>query len=174
MNHAWENGRHPFYVVESHVCPENYDGKTCPKAREGFRTELLQDDEIFDTDFIGASVEDCQKWLQEKQPSHNFMVDDLLFIADARSAKDDTILVKDYHEEGIDFPEPLGLLPPEGNTWYEFRIHYKDADEIWNHLCFQEPDMAYPIYYQRKGEVTDENGVFSVSKAQAIILGKKD
>jgi hypothetical protein len=48
----------------------------------------LRDDETFDTDFIGASEEECQQWVKENGARVNFITHDLIAIADARSAKD--------------------------------------------------------------------------------------
>jgi len=46
-----------FYLVEL---------RTCPTSREGFK-EQLAENEAFETEFIGASPQDCQKWALEKQ-----------------------------------------------------------------------------------------------------------
>src|SRR5205814_9191488 len=91
-----------FHLVESRVCPT---------SSEGFKTGL-GDNETFETDFIGASEEDCQQWVQENAPQVKFIVPDLIAIADARSAKDGTILIQVYqHEAPPDEEELEGDVP---------------------------------------------------------------
>jgi hypothetical protein len=157
-----------FYLVESHVCPSNY---------EGFKLEL-KDDETFETDFIGASEQDCQKWALEKQFQVNFIEQDIIAIVDARSARDDTLLIQYYAREldPLDPPEPalefgeFGVLPR--NTWYDFRIDYKGADWVHIHLMYGPIDSVYPTYFGRKEELTDERGVFNVAKAEHLVRGE--
>jgi hypothetical protein len=45
-----------FWLVESNIGPTD---------RPGFKHEL-KDDETFESDFIGASEHDCQKWAVEQ------------------------------------------------------------------------------------------------------------
>ena len=157
-----------FYLVESHVCPSD---------REGFKTEL-KDDETFETDFIGASEQDCQKWVLEKSFQVNFIDQDILAIADARSARDDTLLIQYYARE-MDPPEPFlefpefGILPRENNIWYDFRIDYKGAASVYIDLTMCEPmETIYPTYFGLKEELTDERGVFNVTKARRFVIGE--
>lgn len=156
-----------FYLVESHVCPSD---------REGFKTEL-KDDETFETDFIGASEQDCQKWALEKQFQVKFIEQEIIAIADARSARDDTLLIKFYARE-LDSPEgPLefgefGVLPREHNTWYDFRIDYKGAASVYIDLTNGPRDWDYPTYFGRKEELTDERGVFNVAKVNRLARGE--
>jgi hypothetical protein len=157
-----------FYLVKSHICPSDY---------EGFKTELKYD-ETFETDFIGASEQDCQKWALEKQFQVNFIEQDTIAIADARSARDDTLLIQSYARE-LDPPEPalefgeFGVLPREHNTWYDFRIDYKGADWVVIHLTKNGPlDSIYPTYFGRKEELTDERGIFNVAKAKRLVRGE--
>ena len=156
-----------FYLVESHVCPSNY---------EGFKLEL-KDDETFETDFIGASEQDCQKWALEKQFQVKFIEQDIIAIADARSARDDTLLIQYYARE-LDSPEgPLefeefGVLPREHNTWYDFRIDYKGAAWVYIDLMYGPIDSVYPAYFGRKEELTDERGVFNAAKAGRLAGGE--
>ena len=131
-----------FYLVESHVCPSDY---------EGFKLEL-KDDETFETDFIGASEQDCQKWALEKQFQVNFIEQDIIAIADARSVRDDTLSIQYYARE-LDHPEPalefgeFGVLPRERNTWYDFRIDYKGAAWVYIDLINGPIDSVYPAYF---------------------------
>lgn len=137
----------------------------------------LKHDETFETDFIGASEQDCQKWALEKQFQVNFIEQEIIAIADARSARDDTLLMQFYarelgHPEGpLEFPE-FGVLPREHNTWYDFRIDYKGAAWVHAHLNFGPIDTVYPTYFGRKEELTDERGVFNVAKAKRLVRGE--
>jgi len=160
-----------FYLVESRVCPT---------SSEGFK-KGLGDDETFETDFIGASEEDCQQWVLENAPQVNFIVPDLIAIADARSAKDGTILIQAYQtvlpldEEEFEGDVPLcAKLPPRDkyNTWWSYRVDFKDAPDALLDLGeFGIPEDAVP-YYGYKNRLTDERGVFNVAKAKRITLGE--
>jgi hypothetical protein len=150
-----------FYLVESHVCPNDHDG---------FKTEL-KDDETFETDFIGTSEQDCQKWALEKQFQVSFIEQDIIAIADARSVRDDTFLIQYYARE-LDPPEEFGVLPREHNTWYDFRIDFKGAASVYIHLTNGPIDSVYPTYFGRKEELTDERGVFNVAKAERLVRGE--
>jgi hypothetical protein len=156
-----------FYLVESNVCPSN---------REGFKTELT-DDETFETDFIGASEQDCKEWALEKQFQVKFIEQNIIAIVDARSARDNTLLIQYYAEE-LDPPEPalefgeFGALPQEPNTWYDYRIDYKGAALVHIALTYGPFDTAYPTYFGRKEELTDEHGVFNVAMADRLVRGE--
>jgi hypothetical protein len=80
-----------FYLVQSRLCPT---------SSEEFELRLL-DDETIETDFIGASEEDCQQWVKENAARVNFIAPDLIAIADARSAKDGTILIQVYQDDYV-------------------------------------------------------------------------
>jgi len=164
-----------FHLVES---------RECPTTSEGFK-QGLQEGEAFETDFIGASEQDCQQWVRENAPRVNFIVPDLIAIADARSAKDDTILIQKYQYEapppvdGEDdeldgsFP-PFGRLPPrdKGNTWWSYRVESKGAyDALLDLGEFGVFEARLP-YYGYKDRLTDEHGVFNVAKATRITLGE--
>jgi hypothetical protein len=108
FNHG---GGRLFYLVESRDCPNN---------REGFKMEL-RDDETFQTEFIGATEQECQNWELEHQFQHNFIEQDIIAIAEARSATDNTVLVQFYSRE-LEPPEPLefgvyGVFPHEHSIW---------------------------------------------------------
>ena len=102
-----------FYLVESRTCLDN---------PEGFKEEL-QDGETFETNFIGDSVQDCQNWAQQSQFQHNFIEQDFIAIADARSATDYTLMVQFYGRE-FDPKEPVeferfSVLPREPKAWVD-------------------------------------------------------
>ncbi|GIJ84579.1 hypothetical protein Asppvi_003426 [Aspergillus pseudoviridinutans] len=152
-----------YYLVES---------KDCPSTREGFRTRL-QDGESFESDFINASKEECQKWALDKwlQPiKFNFIEQSIIAIADERSAQDGTLLMSFYFGEDAPDEPPMefngyGPLPPKGNTWYDFRIHHNAAQLFHASVLFTEPDILFPNYFGRPDKFTDETGVFDVLKA---------
>jgi hypothetical protein len=160
-----------IYLIESH---------TCPTAPDNLKS-VLEPDETFQSDFIGASEEDCQQWTREMAPKVNFIVPDVLVIADARGAEDDTVLVQSYQAEttGTDedleptFP-PFGILPPpdKANTWWSFRVKRTDALQAMLDLGeFGIPETVL-AYYGYKERLTDEQGVFDVARASRITLGE--
>jgi len=100
----------------------------------------------------------------------------ILFIADARSAKDDTIIASVYQREqgvyGVD--EATGLkVSPEPFTWYRFRIDFREAWLLHCDVNYGPPPEVWPFYFARKYEATDEDGVFSVTKANELIYSTK-
>jgi hypothetical protein len=139
----------------------------------------LEVNEPFETDFIGASEEDCQKWAHENGYRVNFIVPHLIGIADARSAKDGTILIQVHQhdvspgEEDPGFPL-FGILPPpdKKNTWWSYRVNFKDAPEALLDLGECGIIEAALPYYGYKDRLTDEYGVFNVEKAKRITLGE--
>lgn len=155
-----------FFLVES---------RDCPSSEDGFRIEL-KDNETFNTEFIGASVQECQKWAREKQFKVNFIEQDIIAIADARSAKDATLLIQ-YYDEELDGDEPLlfgelGELPREHNKWYDYRVDYRKAPTVISELNDGPIDGVYPVYFGRKEELTDEHGVFNVARAERLVVGQ--
>ncbi|KAF2275746.1 uncharacterized protein EI97DRAFT_434150 [Westerdykella ornata] len=155
-----------LYLVQS---------RNLPNDRSGFKM-LLNEGEDFETEFIGASPEECQKWTREKSVQVDFIHQYVLVIADERTSRDGTILVQWFNEdlgdeEPLEFP-PYGVLP-KTNTWYDFRIDPKAFFRLFAALESTSPDVAYPTYYGRKDELTDENGVFDVIKAVRTIVGEK-
>lgn len=120
-----------YYLVESNICPDHKDG---------FKIEL-QDGEPFGSDFIGASKEQCQIWAQENWREVNFIEQNVITIVDQRSARDGTLLLSFYFPE-VDPKEPTlgfdqwGQLPANANTWYDFRIDHRGADEIYGALMW--------------------------------------
>lgn len=133
----------------------------------------MTDDDIVQSDFIGASVADCQQWALEKQTQTNTAEFNMIVIADERSSQDDTLLVQYYatfSEWGLPEGEPL---PPKINTWYSYRVHYPLARQVMVSLNYLEPDVGFPQYFARKEELTGANGVFDVIKAVENIGGRK-
>jgi hypothetical protein len=166
MNHFWATPSlagsrlHLFYLVESRVCP---------KKSEPFKKELKDDDTV-ETDFIGASEDDCQRWLRENQYQNPHIEQDMLFIADACSAQDDTVLAKVYNEQGHEYEESEEEVPPKRNTWYEFRIDFKDAEPFHVDLYYNRAPELMRAYFLHKEEASDEHGVFSVAKARTLSI----
>ena len=140
-----------------------------PSNEQPFK-EILKEGEAFETDFIGASKQDCQKWALENDKSKN-IVNGLIAILDARSAKDRTLVIQFYNDpkgpklECGDF----GILPKELGLWYEFRIDYKKVPDVIASFEVGDYDQVYPVYFGRKEELTDEHGVFDVAKAEVLM-----
>lgn len=155
-----------YYLVESNICPDDSDG---------FKT-LLQDGEPFKSDFIGASKEQCQNWALEQYKKYNFIEQNLIVIADQRSAQDQTLLVSFYYPEvcpeepTLEFDD-WGPLPPKANVWYDFRVHHRGIDEIYTSLLWAPQDSAYATYFGRPEKFIDEAGVFDVFKANSYVCG---
>lgn len=148
-----------FYLVESNVLPVD---------RSGYKTSL-QEGETFETDFIGASLEDCQKWALEKQYQVNFIEDNLIAVMDARSAQDKTVLVSHYVPPSDLSPwmfPGFGALPRECDTWYNYRVKFSYAPSLDLAFNYGSPDQVYPAYYGRKEDFTDGEGVFDVAAAE--------
>jgi hypothetical protein len=158
-----------YYLVESNICPDK---------REGFRIEL-QDGETFNSDFINASKEQCQNWALDKwyQAKVKFIEPNVIAIADERSARDGTLLMSYYYPE-VSPEEPTfefngwGPLPPKANTWYDFRIDHRAADDFHGSLLWFSRESAYPIYFGCPEKFTDETGVFDVFKAVKYMNGE--
>ncbi|KAF2272144.1 uncharacterized protein EI97DRAFT_386432 [Westerdykella ornata] len=151
------------YLVQSH---------NLPKDKSGFKTDL-KEGEDFETEFIGTSLQNCQKWTLEKQFQVNFIQQNFPAIADERTSRDGTILMqcykKDLGEDGeLEFP-PYGILPKERDTWYDFRIDPKGSFRLTAALFATEPDVIYPTDFGRKEELTDEYGVFNIIAANRAV-----
>ncbi|KAH8702319.1 hypothetical protein BGW36DRAFT_356445 [Talaromyces proteolyticus] len=150
-----------FYLVES---------RTCPKNREDFRQEI-QDNNTFESEFIGASAQDCQKWALNNQYRVNFVEHDIITMADSCNATDNTLSIQFYSrlDPPLEF-EGFGALPREVKTWHDFRVDYKDARTVYTSLYFGPFGAVYPAYFGRKEEFTDEHGIFDVAKAERALL----
>ncbi|KAI0153006.1 hypothetical protein GGR57DRAFT_513250 [Xylariaceae sp. FL1272] len=94
------------------------------ESRQGFQPgqrfrDRLQANEIFETDFIGASIDECGAWALEKE-GHKYLCIHTIILLDARSAKDKTVTVWRYP---LEFEAPFLRRDQEPHTWYPFRIH---------------------------------------------------
>ena len=161
-----DGSRGNFWFVESRAGPRNDDQK--------FPTKLGESDSV-ETDFIGVSQQDCQKWALEQQSRHNFIEQNIIAIIDRRSVEDDTVIIS-YFNPQVDKPLRFGRfgpLPKEGDTWYDFRVKYQHAADVWATLANVEPDVAYPAYFGLKEELTDERGVFDNARARCIARGEE-
>jgi hypothetical protein len=162
-----------FYLVES---------RTCPADGTGFK-QRLADQQAFESEFIGASAEECEQWEREQTSETNFIVHGLIAIADAQSAKDGTLLISSYQwedpepeedeEDDAPFP-PFGHLPPrdKANTWWHYRV--KPEHVYWTLLDLGEFGVleASLPYYGYKDRITDEHGIFDTAKARRIMFGE--
>lgn len=100
----------------------------------------------------------------EKQDEAMFIEPNIIAIADARTARDGTILMQWYSG-------PYAEPPPKSNTWYDFRVDPEGAAKVIASLNFGDPDVIYPTYFGRTEELTDEDGVFNVAKAERMLPG---
>ncbi|KAJ9658778.1 hypothetical protein H2198_003526 [Neophaeococcomyces mojaviensis] len=153
-----------FDLVESKDGPDD--------DRRGQRG--LPDHERFETDFIGASEQDCRQWALQQQGRDNRIQQDIIAIADRQSADDETLSIQRYKREpGVELPGS-GTLPQALNTWYSFRVRYLDARTVYAALSFTEPDVVDAVYYGQKEELTDARGIFDVAKAQERCAHPRD
>ncbi|KAI4596882.1 hypothetical protein KJ359_004791 [Pestalotiopsis sp. 9143b] len=143
-----------------------------PEQGQEKRLVELKEDETFETDFIGASDIDCQSWAREQIPLDKSLDAELIAIVDERSARDKTIVMQFFNKKsGMDFP-PYGTLPPEENAWYSFRIPYKSTFTLVAALTETAFDVAYPVYFGRKEEFTNAQGLFEVDRAESAAAGE--
>ena len=161
-----EGGPRFFYLVESREGPP--DG-------QHFRKQL-QANGTFDTDFIGATPEDCQKWLANRLRYDRAPYDSLLTIVDARSAEEGTLLIQHYVEPPAGTEQLVfggyGVLPKETNVWYDFRVDYRQAGKVMASLTETTPEIIFPIYFGNKEIFTNEDGVFDVEEATRYCRAK--
>ncbi|CAI6290599.1 unnamed protein product [Periconia digitata] len=154
----------PWYLVES---------KTNPKDPSMFKKKVETDNEPIKSEFIGATPQECQEWLLREQDQVTFMEKDILFIADARSARDETLLAQVYRREqivyGVD-DENGKKLPPTPYTWWNYRIKFEEAWDLHSMLNYGPASAVDPFVYERKEEAVDGEGVFSVQKAEELIF----
>ncbi|ETS86902.1 hypothetical protein PFICI_00730 [Pestalotiopsis fici W106-1] len=150
-------------------------------ADDGNFKNWIEDGATVETDFIGASEQECQSWALEQMNRLPNVNDGMIAIADERTAKDDTILLQLYNSSsgdltpegegdyGLEF-EGYGKLPAKENTWYSFRIRYQDSFNIYAALSYGAIDVVYPVYFGRTDELVDDNGVFNVERAEALCV----
>ncbi|KAF2823793.1 hypothetical protein CC86DRAFT_468807 [Ophiobolus disseminans] len=153
-----------FSLIESQDCPDD----------ESSLKSKLSPDSTFETAFINSSPKDVQNWILEKQDTAMFIEPNIAGIADARTAKDGTILMTWYREGEGEECKPHGVLPPRADSWWDFRVKAEQASRVIAALNFVEPDVAFPRYFGRKDEFTDGEGVFDAEKADRDISGKDE
>ncbi|KAI4950134.1 hypothetical protein J4E91_004790 [Alternaria rosae] len=96
----------PFYIASS---------KASPKQRTDYKKKLDSPD--FPCEF--TSTAECKDWLLHNQYSVNFINQNIMFVADARSAKDETLLAYTYCERTMRLgPNDECVLPPKAQTWF--------------------------------------------------------
>lgn len=150
----------PFYIASS---------KASPKHRTDYKKK--PDSPDFPCDF--TSTTDCKDWLLRNQYSVNFINQNIMFVADARSAKDETLLAYTYCERTMRLgPNDEWVLPPKAQTWYEWRIRYRDALMFQVHMQDGELNETWSLFYLRADEITDEHGVVDMEKATKICYGE--
>jgi hypothetical protein len=134
--------------------------------------KITTDTENFQTEFIGASHQDCQNWALQNQFRHSSIVQDLIAGIDACSASDDTILLYSYPRVPIEFRN-WGVLPKEHNIWYDYRIKYMNVKWTLTQLQHFGPmDTIFPTYFERKAELTDDQGIFNAERALSLVRGE--
>jgi hypothetical protein len=148
-----------FFLIES-------------KASDQDKADLKRT--LHDTNFssVFTSVEECKEWMLREQGKQGLdtMEENLIYVADERSAKDGTLAACVYSDEPIMLgPNEDQPMPPEANTWYEFRVKHQDAMAIQNHYIYGEPGDAWPILFGPKDKITDEDGVLDAEKLQQLI-----
>lgn len=170
-NDAGESLGLKYHLVKSYDLPE-------PDTNRRILPSMTQVGEDFHSDFNGASRQFCRDWMLENQKKYNFFEKNIFVIVDGRSTTDDTITVQ-YWKEGnhpplspLEFPG-FGILPPKYDAWYEYRIDFRGFQDTMVGLQFLPPDISYPVYYGRKADLTDENGVFDVARAKRMRLGEE-
>lgn len=170
-----KDGYDPFSLVESRQPPA--EGKE-------FKMELGKE-EVFQTEFIGASVEECRAWTHQYQSGPWNLEPDLFFIMDERSAKDETLSVQYYNrgpglpwrEDGL-LPEDGGpplavdeILPQHADTWYTFRIRPDHFNQACADLSgITAPDAVLPFWFKRTAEFTTEDGVFDLDALRQALI----
>ncbi|GLI75394.1 hypothetical protein PoHVEF18_003648 [Penicillium ochrochloron] len=169
-----------LYKDEAPYCYFLVESRDCPDSVEQFKSGL-QDGEPFESDFINASKEECQNWALDKwrQPAkYNFMGQEIIAMADARTAQDGTLLLSYYYNCPPDvFPvevdEQGGPLPPKNQTWYDFRVQHTDSLEFQGSLLETEPDVAYPLFFDYPEKFTNEAGVFEIMKVDKFLADEE-
>ncbi|KAF2149145.1 hypothetical protein K461DRAFT_324551 [Myriangium duriaei CBS 260.36] len=188
-----QQGVYSFWLVDSQAGP--------PLDRT-FRNKLGED-EVFHTDFIGASHQDCQGWMLDHQKEVSWMNHNFFVLLDARSADDNTVVVwkfksrgtiweaenfedlndsqsEDEDDDGEDNKEDNNnidevlLRGTNPDIWYGFRVDYKQIKTLFAHLEFYPPEMVDPVYFNNHDELTDENGIFDMDKADRLVSGEEE
>lgn len=135
-------GIYKFFLVEDHVTEAPEDPRDSASM---FRSEL-NTEESFETEFINASEEDCQDWAVQRMARFQFIEQDIIAILDKESVAHESVA----HESVL------------------VKYHYQHLHELHSALLNMAPDVVYPIYFGRKEELTDENGIFDVERAMKL------
>ncbi|KAF2871422.1 hypothetical protein BDV95DRAFT_618837 [Massariosphaeria phaeospora] len=159
VNKQDEESCKTFFLVES---------QDFPKHNRAFK-ESLKANEDFETEFVGASEQECRNWAREHQKHGEFIEHNIVAIADSRTAKDSTISLPVYKEHDQCKFEGYGILPPTPNAWYDWRVNAQGAAKVLIHLRYGPMETGWPTYFARKAELTDEDGVFDVTKADRVV-----
>ncbi|KAI0548065.1 hypothetical protein F4679DRAFT_551845 [Xylaria curta] len=147
----------PYFLVQS----------TKVDAQDHKFVQQLAPDDEFDTDFIGASIEECGAWVHEKLGKDRRIHSEVIVTIDAQSAKDHTVILSWYARKAAG---PF-LAPGQNiNTWYHFRIPPLKVFSLEVDLIMQNEAEYFGVLFHRKDELTDENGVFDYDKAKELIL----
>ncbi|KAI0506266.1 hypothetical protein F5B22DRAFT_650824 [Xylaria bambusicola] len=150
-------GIYPYALVES---SQGF------QPGQPYRDQLRKDD-TFNTDFIGASINDCGAWALSKE-NNKYLYTDTIITVDALSVEDETVTLWVYplHQDA-----PFLRRDQEPEIWYPFRVHYT---KLWpllvEFLDMGRPADTYGTLFMRNEEFTDANGVFDFDKANEIIL----
>ncbi|KAK7217275.1 hypothetical protein V2G26_005278 [Clonostachys chloroleuca] len=131
----------------------------------------------FETQWIGASVEDVRAWMlhhQEELCESEAVNANLIAILDDRSASDETIQMEYYRDRpGLPFresglhPEEGGppytedeILPRKSEAWYSFRIRYQHFHQLVADLTgVTSAEAVFPYYFGRKDEFITYRGI---------------
>ncbi|WPG99075.1 Hypothetical protein R9X50_00188000 [Acrodontium crateriforme] len=160
-----------FYLVKSRHLEKTADCRA--QLEQG-----IDSDADFHTNFIGASIKDCQDWALQNTQDCNNIESSVVAVADTRSAKDGTLLLSKYNVSsgGQLFFCRFGPLPPEDETCYEWRIKPDINDNAYLMMSdlsdCGEPDSAYPVYYGSQNKFTDTDGVFDVTEARRFVTSE--
>ncbi|KAI0101369.1 hypothetical protein GGR51DRAFT_530498 [Nemania sp. FL0031] len=138
-----------------------------PTPEQAFR-DSLQENETFERDFIGASVDECGAWTLDQANKRNTLHHNIMVVLDARSAEDQTVTLWFYPFE----PEaPFLGRDQKPNTWYPFRVRYSNVGRLAVQFTDTgNPSETYSVLFRRKGELTCDNGIFDLDRAIELIL----
>ncbi|KAH9894577.1 hypothetical protein F4778DRAFT_279919 [Xylariomycetidae sp. FL2044] len=164
-----KRNRKPYFLVES----REVDAPGNPRDQSIFKSEIKDGDEIA-SKFIGAHDDECQSWALQQMDRFKFIEQNIIAILDQQSSRDHSLLIKYYHHgPGFEFPDFDGPLPNKPGEWHAFRVRYDDVFQLQADLMFCAPDVTFPVYFGRKEELTDGNGVFDVKRANRIAIGEE-
>ncbi|KAI1108059.1 hypothetical protein F5Y14DRAFT_437622 [Nemania sp. NC0429] len=158
-----EKGPHNF----QYALAESRHG---PPAGQPFR-DTLREDETIETDFIGASADECGAWMLEQQGKHNTLYHNLMVILDARSAEDETATL---WFRPFDLQAPFLRRDQGTDTWYPFRVHHSRINTLAVEFTDTgAPSETYGVLFRRKEELTGDDGLFDLKQALDLIFEGK-